>query len=107
MTITAKDAEVVMAQGRWSVVSVVHTPECEPTPNSFTRYFKDEDEALANLTNDGLYERIEKWQRSFVKRYQNGEGQYYNDAASGLALALQEIDRDRYDRTGSDVWNTP
>ena len=59
------------------------------------------------VTNDDLYARVEKWQRDFLKRARNGEGQYYADASSGLAIALQEIDRERYDRTSTEVWNNP
>lgn len=54
-----------------------------------------------------LYDRVEAWQKEFLRRHfsgSHGSASYYGDAASGLAIALQEIDRDRYDRTSSQVW---
>lgn len=60
---------------------------------------------LPNPTED-LYSRIENWQRHFYKMSTEGRGagDYYTSAASGMAIALQEIDKERFDRTGGDVW---
>jgi hypothetical protein len=54
--ITADDIERLMAAGRWSIVSVVKTPECEPTQNSATQYFASEDAALTALSEIGGYD---------------------------------------------------
>lgn len=53
------------------------------------------------------YDRIERWMRDFLGRAATDPSEtsrYYADAASGLAIALQEIDRVRYDRTASAIW---
>jgi len=53
---------------------------------------------------DYLYDEVERWQKNFLKQHVLTRLQYYADAASGLAIALQVIDRERYDRTSGEVW---
>lgn len=51
-----------------------------------------------------LYERINEWMTRFygwARDGSHGNEAYYRDAASGLGIALQEIDRERYDREAS------
>jgi hypothetical protein len=57
---------------------------------------------------DEIYDGVERWMREFYDKAAtnfNGTPAYYENAASGLALALQEIDNERYERTSSEIWN--
>lgn len=46
-----------------------------------------------------LYDRVKKWKTDFEQRHKTAPiGNYYADAASGLIIALQEIDAERFKR---------
>lgn len=55
-----------------------------------------------------LYERVREWQLQFYRYAAANAGgtvwPYYDDAASGLAIALQEIDRKQYDKFSAADW---
>lgn len=53
------------------------------------------------------YDRIERWLIGFYEKAatQPALRDYYSNAASGLSIALQEIDRERYDRTSREIWD--
>lgn len=56
---------------------------------------------------DALYQRIENWQRHFYKMATEGRGadDYYTSAASGLGIALQEINKEHFDKTSGVIWS--
>lgn len=55
-----------------------------------------------------LYERIEQWMINFYRMAtEPGRNQeYYVNAASGLGIALQEIDKERYMKRMPVIWQT-